>query len=363
MECISSGRKSDKGLLPDKGCGIRQDISLFRRYCAYKSLTGGQGNELLAGNLCSNGSCRVVIRRELDENGCILREAPRQTWVLFDLEVVVEVSEDGSVGFVYEDEMSTQILVFVFVDGTKGRWSRVDLLVVVWDLLVISLLGKMADILGEDVIEGFEILGSDGILGERDGDGELAVGIGSPEGVEVSIGSDGGHHFARRIDGGLEIPQFDDQTDIAVRGRRLCGRHRHTLEKERAGGAGHSLLALQRRQRQRQEQESVADLHRYRLDGYGPGRMWRSLGVRPHLRFQFFIELRHVIAIAGRRIRQEVLGRPETCSLSSTLAPTSRTHLSLGMAQRIDQRVRQYGSRCRASHFRSVFCQQMASDA
>lgn len=272
--------ESDGGFfyIPDKGCGVRESISLFWRYCAYKGLTGGQGYELLAGNLCSDGGRGVVIGRKLDEDGGIVRETSRESGILFNLEVVVEVSEDGSVGFVYEDEMATQILVLVVIDG----WRRGYLLVEVgWNVLRVSLLGEAGEVLGEDVIERFEVLGSDGIVGERNGDRKLGIGVGGGEGVAVraavSDGSDDGAIRAHKL---LERSQFDHKIDIAIRERRLCARDRQALEVKRAGGHRGccSLLCtfLQRRRRYRQEQEGVASVHGYCADGYGQDGVTRS---------------------------------------------------------------------------------------
>ena len=107
MDQMSTGwSNGEKRILsPDKGCGAGQSILLFWRHRTGKSLTGSQGNELLTGDFGSIGGRGVVIGREFDEDGCIRREISRE--VLLDLELMVEFSEDGSIGFVYENEMTT----------------------------------------------------------------------------------------------------------------------------------------------------------------------------------------------------------------------------------------------------------------
>ena len=135
----------------------------------YECFAGSHGHELFAGNLCSDRSRRVIIGGKLDDNGCILREVSSQSWVFINLEFVVKVPENGPVRLVYEDEMTAQIIVFVSVGRTDWGSSRVDLPVeVVWDVLSIPFLGKLSDILGEDVVEGLEIPGSNGVPREWD---------------------------------------------------------------------------------------------------------------------------------------------------------------------------------------------------
>ena len=152
-----------KGGPPDKGCGVRQSVLLFGRHCAHKSLAGSHRRKLFPGDLPSNRRRGVVVWRELDDDRRILREASSQSWILGDFEFVVEVSENGPIRLVYEDEMAAQILIFVVmvVGRTDGGRGAVDLSVeVVRDVLSIPFLCESSDVLSEDVVERFEILRS-----------------------------------------------------------------------------------------------------------------------------------------------------------------------------------------------------------
>ena len=87
-------------------------------------------------------------------------------------------------------------------------------------MLFLSLFGKPGDVLGEDVIEGFEILGSDGISREGDRKGERGFRSGGHEGVEVRVSSGRSSHSARRVHRDFYLPsQFDNQIDITIRER------------------------------------------------------------------------------------------------------------------------------------------------
>jgi len=247
MGRISPGLKLGGGWLPDKGCGVGQGVSLFWRNCADESVAGSQRHELFSGNPPADRGGRVVIGGKLDDDGCVLRETPGQSRVLVNLEFVVEVAENGSVRFVDEDEVPAQILVFV---GRTG--DAVDLVVeVVRDVLAVPLLGEAGDVLGEDVVEGFEIAGSDRVPGERDGNRKLGIRIGGQEGVDVGVVSDGSRHSSGWVHGDFETPQFDDEVYVAVGERRASSRDRHALEIERVGQRGIPPLSPQRRPRQR----------------------------------------------------------------------------------------------------------------
>lgn len=129
----------------------------------YESLASGHRNELLSGNLGSNRGSRVIIWRKVDEDGLVIREISCQSRIFVDPEFVLKVTDDGPIRLVHEDEMTAQILVFLFVGRTDPRWGGIDLAVnMMGDFLTVPLLGELADILCEDVIEGFEILESDG---------------------------------------------------------------------------------------------------------------------------------------------------------------------------------------------------------
>ena len=101
-----------------------------------------------------------------------------------------------------------------------------------WDVLTVPLFGKAGDVLGEDVIERLEVLGSDGIVRNRDRDGELWVRIGGQEGVNVRVTSDRSRHPPTWIDGYLEMPKSDYEVDVTIWERRLSSRDRHAFEVE-----------------------------------------------------------------------------------------------------------------------------------
>lgn len=136
----------------------------------YKSFASGHRNELLSGNLGSTRGRRVIIWRKVDEDGFVLREISCQSWIFVDLEFMLKVADNGPVRLVHEDETAPQILVFVFVGRTDPRWGGIDLPVKLMRyFLTLPLLGELADILREDMIEGFEILGSGGTPWRWDG--------------------------------------------------------------------------------------------------------------------------------------------------------------------------------------------------
>ena len=251
---IGSVQDSDltEVLLPDKGRSLGQSISLFWRNCADESLTGSDGDELFAGYPIPDRGRRVIVRGKLDDDRCVLREISNQSRILGNPEFVVEISKHGPVRLVDKHEMAAQILVFLFV-GRRRRLggSAVDLSVeVVWNVLAIPLLGKAGDVLGEDVIESFEVLRGDGIERERDRDGELWVRIGGQESVKVGITSDGSRHPATWVHGYFEVSKSDYEVDVTIWERRPSSRDRHTFEEERVGHRPF-LLSVQRRSRQR----------------------------------------------------------------------------------------------------------------